>query len=244
MREVQGKQVELRNLIEHVSIVKRDLQKVNEDIEIALSTRNLLQNDVADLEKDKIEKSDELSNLVGRIAFFNKALQSQIQNLEDLDKEIKDSEDHLTQLRHRIDKLTSQLGNKEVESSEKIQRTLEEIDKHTKLLDRIKSDSQEIEDELSRLESEVSDKQSEIRYKENQIASINSELEEAYRNMVLEKLSIESSIEDDKEKISAPLKSVIQREKELARREKRFDIMFSRFKRVFEKQYPGITFTI
>lgn len=240
MREERKKEVKIKDLNEHISLLKQDLSIVNEELENRIKSRDLIKLEISELNNKKYIESENLRSLLVRNEFIDRAINSKLIVLSDLDSVI-------CRLSEKVNALEANLENKENQVVDK-QELLNELDE----IEKLKIESLESIDGLLKQEDskvkELSQAQLEMLESlfraDEELDSIKEEGKKTKEELLKEAEEIEGKIKSEREKISGPMRLVREREDAMARRERNFMIIYNRLQKIYSKQFPGLILKI
>lgn len=235
VRDTENK---VKNLEEHLRILKKDV-----------SDKNSLLSDILDSIK---KKSQEELCLDEKVNDKRLALERLGEDLNSVNFKVKEA----LSILHDAEKRSSLLESRISGDLIRYEMLRTNVQEYEKMLDSAQLRYDESCANFNKLEESqkhtIRDLSNEIKALEVNKFSLLEDIEDVKKRMVVEETNLEkykqkcelemskldTLIQEEREKILLPMELVRSKEKALQKREKNFEIIFQRFKRVYKKLYP------
>ena len=238
MTTVQDKELIVKNLAEHLRTLRIDVEERNSILTDIVKKIEKAKLEYQRIDEDVRNKRLNLSNLGEQLDSINFKVKGALNVLADAENKKNTVFSNIASSLLKKDSLRSEIDIQSLEllsikdnivNEDKILKSLRNT--HEKLLN-------EYSNEYRKLEAKRMDLLQEIVEIKKSIVDEENSLKKYIDNCNKEMNKVQRLIDDEKDKIALPFLMVQKREKKLDKRQKNFEILFQRFKKIYKKHYP------
>lgn len=244
MREVQEKEIRIKDLDQHLSILKKELSDTNESLTTAKKEQVNLKIELANLEEKRTKLSEDITGLVGLSGFLRNSYSKLTSDIESLKKDRQVYNDALERIIMTVETSNNEKGDRVRENKELIQSIVNLREVAAKDLQSLEDKISENKSNLDTLKIEYQELQKELEDLETQSKVLDETLGRETADTLNTLRVAEESVESEKKKIELPKRSIQIREEVLAKKEKNLGILIRRFMKIYNERFPGLNLNI